>query len=164
MFFFPFGSLDLFIFSNCVSSAPCLPRDITVEVNCTSDNAVLVSWNGTYGTTNISLMAVVGGSLQTLCTTQQESCNMTSLSCGETYSLSINASNDQCSLSTQTLSNFTTREWAFAGNVHAWLLLISFAHNKTNINIFLRSLPSSESSCQSAVQLPYCCPILGREA
>uniref|UniRef100_A0AAX7TG83 Fibronectin type-III domain-containing protein n=1 Tax=Astatotilapia calliptera TaxID=8154 RepID=A0AAX7TG83_ASTCA len=90
-------------------NTPCLPRDMTVEVNCTSDNAVLVSWNGTYGTTNISLMAVVGGSLQTLCTTQQESCNMTSLSCGETYSLSINASNDQCSLSTQTLSNFTTR-------------------------------------------------------
>ncbi|CAI5641408.1 unnamed protein product [Oreochromis niloticus] len=140
-----------------LTSAPCLPRDMTVEVNCTSDNAVLVSWNGTYGTTNISLMAVVGGSLQTLCTTQQESCNMTSLSCGETYSLSINASNDQCSLSTQTLSNFTTRPCppqGVAANLHcsSRTAVLSW-EERSNVELYtasaIKASGGEEKTCDS---------------
>lgn len=94
-----------------LSSAPCMPREVKVEVECNSDDgAAVVSWNATYGTANFSLTAIVGGDLQTLCATQQNSCNVTGLSCGETYNLSLTASNKQCSLTAPTHANLTTRE------------------------------------------------------
>ncbi|KAM4552488.1 fibronectin-like isoform 2-T2 [Odontesthes bonariensis] len=92
-----------------LTSAPCLPSEVAVEVSCEADGATVVSWNSTYGTANVSLMASGGGSLQTLCTTQHNSCNLTGLSCGESYNLSLIASNEQCSLTAPTHSNFTTR-------------------------------------------------------
>ncbi|XP_018532382.1 mucin-4 isoform X2 [Lates calcarifer] len=92
-----------------LTSAPCLPREVEVEVDCNSDGAAVVSWNTTYGTANFSLSAIVSGSLQTLCTTQQNSCNVNSLTCGETYNISLTASNDQCSLTVPMRANLTTR-------------------------------------------------------
>ncbi|XP_071348392.1 LOW QUALITY PROTEIN: pneumococcal serine-rich repeat protein-like [Trachinotus anak] len=89
-------------------SAPCLPREVEIEVNCNSDGAT-VSWNTTYGTANFSLTAIVSGSLQTLCTTQQNRCYVTGLTCGETYNLSLTASNQQCSLTAPMHANLTTR-------------------------------------------------------
>lgn len=88
-------------------SAPCLPKD--VKVKCKSDGAA-VSWNTTYGTANISLTAIVSGSLQTLCATQQNSCNVTGLSCGETYDISLTASNNQCIITAPTNTNLSTSE------------------------------------------------------
>lgn len=95
--------------TRAVSSAPCLPRDVEVEVNCNSDGDAVVSWNTTYGTANFSLLAIVSGSLQALCTTQQNRCNVTSLTCGETYNLSLTTSNKQCSLIAPLHANLTTR-------------------------------------------------------
>ncbi|KAM9349923.1 fibronectin [Symphorus nematophorus] len=92
-----------------LTSAPCLPRELEVEVDCNSDGAAVVSWNATYGTANFSLTAIVSGALQTLCETQQNSCNVTGLSCGETYNLSLTASNEQCSLTAPMHANLTTR-------------------------------------------------------
>ncbi|KAM7379234.1 hypothetical protein PAMP_004799 [Pampus punctatissimus] len=92
-----------------LTTAPCLPTDVEVEVDCNSDGAAVVSWNATYGAANFSLTAIVSGSLETLCTTQQNSCNVTDLSCGETYNLSLTASNKQCSLTAPTHANLTTR-------------------------------------------------------
>lgn len=88
-----------------------MPREVEVEVGCNSDGAAFVSWNATYGTANFSLTAIVSGDLQTLCATQQNSCNVTGLSCGETYNLSLTASNKQCSLTAPTHANLTTREF-----------------------------------------------------
>ncbi|XP_028988094.1 mucin-4-like [Betta splendens] len=79
-----------------LTSAPCRPADIKVDVSCQSDGAAVVSWNSTYGTANFSLSADVGGSLRTLCATQQDGCNVTGLSCGQTYTVGITASNAQC--------------------------------------------------------------------
>nr|XP_046264816.1 mucin-4-like [Scatophagus argus] len=92
-----------------LTSAPCLPREVDVQIDCSSDRAAVVSWNVTYGTANFSLTAVVNGALQTLCTTQQNSCNVTGLSCGETYNLSLIVSNTQCSLTAPMHANLTTR-------------------------------------------------------
>uniref|UniRef100_A0A3Q3FC03 Fibronectin type-III domain-containing protein n=1 Tax=Labrus bergylta TaxID=56723 RepID=A0A3Q3FC03_9LABR len=58
---------------------------------------------------NFSLTAVVDGNLQTLCATQQNICNVTGLSCGETYNLSLTGSNTQCSLTAPMHFNLTTR-------------------------------------------------------
>lgn len=81
-----------------------------VQVSCNTDGAAVVSWNATYGTANFSLTAIVSGGLQTLCETQQHNCNVTGLSCGETYNLSLTATNEQCSLTAPTHTNLTTRE------------------------------------------------------
>uniref|UniRef100_A0A8D3EA47 Fibronectin type-III domain-containing protein n=2 Tax=Scophthalmus maximus TaxID=52904 RepID=A0A8D3EA47_SCOMX len=91
-----------------LTSAPCLPPDVEVEVNCNSDGAAVVTWNTT-GTANFSLTAIVSGSLQTLCTSRHNRCNVTNLACGETYNLSLTAINDQCSLTTLMPANLTTR-------------------------------------------------------
>ncbi|XP_017277744.1 serine-rich adhesin for platelets-like [Kryptolebias marmoratus] len=92
-----------------LTTAPCLPAQVNVEVSCESDSDAAVSWSSTYGTANVSLKAFIRGSLQTLCTTQRSSCNVTGLSCGETYNLSLAASNEQCSLTAPTHVNLTTR-------------------------------------------------------
>ncbi|XP_037642392.1 tenascin-N-like [Sebastes umbrosus] len=92
-----------------LTSAPCLPREVEVEVDCKSDGAAVVSWNTTYGAANFSLTAIVSGSLQTLCATQHNSCNVTGLSCGETYNVSFTASNSQCNLTAPMHANLTTR-------------------------------------------------------
>lgn len=97
--------------THALSAAPCMPREVEVKVVCNSDGAAFVSWNDTYGMANFSLTAIVSGTLQTLCVTQQNSCNVTSLICGETYNLSLTASNEQCSLTAATHANLTTREF-----------------------------------------------------
>lgn len=107
-----------------VSSAPCLPREVEVEVSCHSDGAAVVSWNSTYGMANFSLTSIVSGSLQTLCTTQQNRCNVTGLTCGETYNLSLTASNQQCSLTAPMHANLTTRE----SLVRSWSESVTVVH------------------------------------
>ena len=108
--FCPFISVSIHNISHVVSLAPCLPREVEAKVDCNSDGAAVVSWNATYGAANFSLTAIVSGSPQTLCATQQNRCNVTGLSCGETYNLSFTASNTQCSLTAQMHANLTTRE------------------------------------------------------
>lgn len=99
------------LINNCaLYLAPCLPTDVKVEVNCKSEGAALVSWNTTKGTANFSVAAIASGSLQTLCTTQENSCNVTGLSCGETYNINLTASNNQCTITAPTTTNFTTSE------------------------------------------------------
>ncbi|MED6260228.1 hypothetical protein ATANTOWER_008551, partial [Ataeniobius toweri] len=97
-----------------LTSAPCLPSKVAAEVSCESGDAA-VSWTSPFSLlpfrkpTNISVMAIIGGSLQTLCTTQHSYCNVTGLSCGETYNLSLTSTNEQCSLTAKTHVNITTR-------------------------------------------------------
>lgn len=87
-----------------------MPAELHVDVECSSDVAAVVSWNATHGAANFSLTAIISGTLQTLCTTQRSTCNVTGLSCGETYNLSLTAANDQCSLAAPTHTNLTARE------------------------------------------------------
>ncbi|XP_014840249.1 PREDICTED: uncharacterized protein LOC106916456 [Poecilia mexicana] len=97
------------------TSAPCLPSHVAAEVSCESEIDAVVSWNSLLSMlsvsrpTNISVVAAVGGTLQTLCTAQHGSCSVSGLSCGESYNLSLIATNEQCSLTAQTHVNVTTR-------------------------------------------------------
>lgn len=106
-------TLVCFCFDPCgcpFSPAPCMPAELHVEVECSSDVAAVVSWNASRGAANFSLTAIISGALRTLCTTQGNACNVTGLSCGETYNLSLTASNDRCSLAAPTHANLTARE------------------------------------------------------
>uniref|UniRef100_A0AAV2JWT6 Fibronectin type-III domain-containing protein n=1 Tax=Knipowitschia caucasica TaxID=637954 RepID=A0AAV2JWT6_KNICA len=90
------------------SSAPCYPKNISVQVNCSSDGEATLSWTADAGA-NVSVTSVVGGNPTTLCSTQQNSCVVTSLSCGQTYSLNVTATNDQCSVTASTRPSLNTR-------------------------------------------------------
>lgn len=146
-----------------LSSAPCMPREVEVEVECNSDGAAVVSWNATYGTANFSLTAIVSGDLQTLCATQQNGCNVTGLSCGETYNLSLTASNKQCSLTAPTHANLTTREPSAYSTKKIIQGLTWARFNPHPSTLLLRSLSSSACSCRPAVWLPHRRPVLGGE-
>lgn len=134
----PFISFLSSFITHAPRAAPCLPREVEVEVECNSKGAAVVSWNATYGTANFSLTAIVSGSLQTLCATQQNGCNVTGLSCGETYNLSLTASNTQCSLTAPTHANLTTRESLFSAEV-----TLSFTRASLNPWTLLRRALSS---------------------
>lgn len=96
--------------SHFSSPAPCVPTEVAVDVRCHSDAAAVVSWNATGRAANFSLTTIVSGELRTLCVTQHNTCNVTGLSCGETYNLSLTASNTQCSVGAPTHVNLRTRE------------------------------------------------------
>lgn len=98
------------IWSLFFSSAPCLPEELEVEVSCESDGDAVVSWNTTHGSSNISL-AIIAGSPQVLCTTMHSSCHVSGLGCGQTYDISLTASNEQCSLTNLTHARLVTREY-----------------------------------------------------
>ncbi|XP_061652447.1 uncharacterized protein LOC133488520 [Phyllopteryx taeniolatus] len=89
------------------TSAPCLPTNIEVEVDCNSDGVAVASWDPPYGTANISLTA--SGGLQVHCQAENNICNVSGLSCGETYNVSLTASNNHCDVASHMPSNFTTR-------------------------------------------------------
>ncbi|XP_055084582.1 fibronectin type III domain-containing protein 7-like [Periophthalmus magnuspinnatus] len=89
-------------------SAPCSPQNITAQVNCSLDGGAIVSWTANAGA-NFSVTSVVNGSQQTLCTTQQNSCSLSGLGCGQSYSLSLTATNNQCSITASTHPSLNTR-------------------------------------------------------
>ncbi|XP_030016445.1 uncharacterized protein LOC115437357 [Sphaeramia orbicularis] len=103
----PHNSSDSEVIS--FTSAPCLPTEIDVEVDCAFDGAALISWSATESNEKFAITAIVSGSLQTLCTTRQNNCSVNGLNCGETYNLSLTASNTQCSLAAPMHANLTTR-------------------------------------------------------
>uniref|UniRef100_A0A672FAN5 Fibronectin type-III domain-containing protein n=1 Tax=Salarias fasciatus TaxID=181472 RepID=A0A672FAN5_SALFA len=59
--------------------------------------AAVASWSSTRGAATFTLTADVGGTQETLCSTQDSSCDVRGLSCGRSYSPVLTASNDQCS-------------------------------------------------------------------
>uniref|UniRef100_A0A8C5HBY8 Uncharacterized LOC114458429 n=2 Tax=Gouania willdenowi TaxID=441366 RepID=A0A8C5HBY8_GOUWI len=101
-----------------LTTAPCLPSNMAVNVNCDSDQDAVVSWtsfSSSAAAVNVSATSEVGGALQCVSTSQQSNCNLTSLSCGRSYELSLSVSNEQCSLTAPTRLNLTTRPCAPQG-------------------------------------------------
>lgn len=102
-----------------------MPAEVEVDVRCHSDAAAVVSWNATRGPANFSLTAIISGELRTLCVTQQNACNVTGVSCGETYNLSLTASNTQCDVAAPTHVSLSTRE-SSSVSVIVTIVLTSF--------------------------------------
>ncbi|XP_044157779.1 fibronectin type III domain-containing protein 7-like isoform X1 [Bufo gargarizans] len=87
-------------------TAPCQPKDITVDVQCENNNA-LISW--TEGKGAIYYLASLSGNG----TTSSYNATSTALSnlglqCGQTYNVSVTAVNDKCETILSTVSTFET--------------------------------------------------------
>lgn len=90
---------------------PCLPDNTSfaVEVQCANDSA-FVSWGWSEGATSYELTATSNNGDQLKCDTLQNSCKITNLECGQTYSLSLEAFNDASSVSLDVGTTFQSRE------------------------------------------------------
>lgn len=90
---------------------PCLPDPMSfaVAVQCTNDSAS-ISWAWSEGATSYELTATSYNGDQLKCVTVQNSCNITYLQCGQTYSLSLTAFNSMGDVSLETGITFQSSE------------------------------------------------------
>ncbi|MGL6081629.1 MAG: fibronectin type III domain-containing protein [Gammaproteobacteria bacterium] len=93
---------------------PCLPNpnSFAAAVQCENDSAS-VSWAWSDGAKSYELTATSGTGAQLKCSTTQNSCNITYLECGQTYSLSLTASNTAGAVSMETGITFQSRKSNF---------------------------------------------------
>uniref|UniRef100_A0A674DRB0 Uncharacterized LOC115157442 n=1 Tax=Salmo trutta TaxID=8032 RepID=A0A674DRB0_SALTR len=95
-----------------LSPAPCLPSSVQAQVDCGSDGAALLSWSYTDGANNYTLSANGVGGEVVSCTTQQNHCNVTGLSCGAHYNITLTATNQECQITVPINASFDTRPCA----------------------------------------------------
>ncbi|KAM4642168.1 uncharacterized protein O3C94_016554 [Discoglossus pictus] len=83
-------------------TVPCIPQNVITELTC-DQNALLVTW--TDDTSNVTYEATAkdNGTEHHTCTTQDTSCEISNITCGQRYSVSVRADNGQCAAS----SNWT---------------------------------------------------------
>ncbi|KAJ8357216.1 hypothetical protein SKAU_G00200100 [Synaphobranchus kaupii] len=91
-----------------LTTAPCVPDTADAQVDCVAEMAML-SWSFSDGAESYTATVVAAGGHQASCTTQENHCNVTTLSCGETYNLTLNSINQQCQILTPTGVTFQTR-------------------------------------------------------
>ncbi|CAJ0944258.1 unnamed protein product [Ranitomeya imitator] len=76
-------------------TGPCVPLNVSVTVECQT-NVAAVSWGSTPGSINYTALVTTSDGEVHTCHTISTDCNITGLSCGVTYSVSVTAYNDQC--------------------------------------------------------------------
>lgn len=75
--------------------APCVPTNVTAALNCTSKIAS-ISWNGALGVTGYQVKAEGSNGHRTSCNTTNTRCDITDLSCGQQYSITVVGKNGDC--------------------------------------------------------------------
>ncbi|XP_063794962.1 fibronectin type III domain-containing protein 7-like [Pseudophryne corroboree] len=77
-----------------INTVPCIPRNIAVDVIC-DQNTILVTW--AEDDANMTFTATAqSGSDYSNCTTHEKNCEISNISCGQLYSISVDADNGQC--------------------------------------------------------------------
>ncbi|KAF4097010.1 hypothetical protein G5714_022979 [Onychostoma macrolepis] len=95
------------------TSAPCKPvyNSVTVDVNCENATA-LFSWAWSGGAASYELRAISTNGYIASCISQENFCNISELACGQTYTVTLTAINDECQISQETGVTFQTRPCA----------------------------------------------------
>ncbi|XP_055364580.1 uncharacterized protein LOC121202196 [Betta splendens] len=90
-----------------VQSAPCKPNNVSVDLQC-STNVALVTWAnaGPDQTQVVTAVDSRGGS--TSCTSNSSSCTFNSLTCGESYVVSVAGHTNSCSSELAAAQGFNT--------------------------------------------------------
>lgn len=76
-------------------AVPCVPSNISVEMDCTNSTA-LVSWAASLGAVQYAVMAHSNNS-NVSCQTSGLSCHLDNLTCGNLYRVQVVAMDDNCS-------------------------------------------------------------------
>lgn len=88
-----------------VNTAPCVPSDMNGQIQC-SDNTLHMSWSLAAGAAfHLSTMTGADG-VSSECRSLDGFCSFASLQCAQTYTVTVNSSNDRCnSLATLTVQS-----------------------------------------------------------
>lgn len=76
-------------------SAPCAVQSVLNTLNC-STNILTTSWAAGPPLVNYSVTAVDGAGTVLLCMTKDSSCTITSLQCGQQYTVTVRAISSTC--------------------------------------------------------------------
>lgn len=74
---------------------PCPPTNVTVAPAC-APNPVPVTWVASQGTKYYTAVAVSGGGHRSECTTNETSCSLAGLQCGQVYTVGVSSADDDC--------------------------------------------------------------------
>ncbi|XP_064190128.1 uncharacterized protein LOC135254105 [Anguilla rostrata] len=94
-----------------LTTAPCAPDSVEVEVDCENGSA-LVTWSYSDGAVSYAVTAAGINGDMAFCSTDNNFCEVTELSCGETYNLTLTSINEQCDFVSDTGLTFQTRPCA----------------------------------------------------
>lgn len=78
------------------SIAPCLPDDITAEIQCNT-NVMNVSWTQT-SSTNYTAWAISTDGRRMSCNSTSNSCSIHNLQCGQIYEVAVTSSSMGCDI------------------------------------------------------------------
>lgn len=94
--------VNVFYFSNqpttkslSLASAPCAVQSVLNTLNC-STNILTISWAAGSMPTNYSATALAGDGTALSCMTEDSSCTLTNLQCGQQYTVNVKAISSTC--------------------------------------------------------------------
>ncbi|XP_027882788.1 uncharacterized protein fndc7b [Xiphophorus couchianus] len=82
--------------SDILQSVPCVPTDVRVTMNCSTNEAV-VSWSASDGALFYKVIAVSTQGAESNCATEETKCALTNLTCGQRYHVQVVAQDNICS-------------------------------------------------------------------
>lgn len=94
------SSVEIFVMKNLPDLlfavlAPCTVQDVLSHVDCSS-NSLIVSWSPGSMPLTYSVTAQDGDSNTLSCTTEESTCAVTGLECGEQYTVTVQAASGRC--------------------------------------------------------------------
>ncbi|KAG2461557.1 FNDC7 protein, partial [Polypterus senegalus] len=84
--------------SEVVETVPCSPSVIKADAGCTADS-ISVFWADTNGAVTYITTAEGSDGEHSFCTSSHNNCHLTDLPCGQSYNISVIASNSKCNSS-----------------------------------------------------------------
>lgn len=90
--------------------APCEAANVEFDLNC-NDDSVTVTWSEAEGAVSYKVTAMSDGGLLAMCETEELSCQLTDLECGQTYTITLTVISDLCPIE-MFGGSFTTRKWS----------------------------------------------------
>lgn len=86
------------VFLFCSLPAPCVPQNVTSELDCLS-NSITVRWNISRGAASYLVVAAGPEGPMNTCNTTAQQCKLQTLNCSSSYNVSVIAVNQQCNTS-----------------------------------------------------------------
>ncbi|KTF95187.1 hypothetical protein cypCar_00023202, partial [Cyprinus carpio] len=79
-----------------VITSPCVPQNVSATVSCSS-NIATVTWGSSQGAELYTVTASSANGLSANCTSPSTSCDLSTLTCGESYTITVKAKGSNCS-------------------------------------------------------------------
>lgn len=101
---------DSSLFSGCLE--PCAPAQVSASIDCLSNIAV-VSWAPSNGTDYYTAVFLDSDGQPETCMSSSLHCGVSTLACGQNYTVSVMASNMQCNTTSTAVSSLDSGKKAF---------------------------------------------------